>query len=109
MPGSRNFTGRNGWKCHAKYTGRRRRSRWNITSSSTGVIRIEERVKTSSFTSILAPDLKHAIHKIALLPIHFFRHEAVNVGLEAGQFLVEVARKLEIVDDGLVEDFARDQ
>src|SRR3989338_1310301 len=105
MPGSRNLTGRNGWKCHAKYTGRKRRSRWNITSSSTGVIRIEERVKTSVFTSILAPDLKHAVHKIALFPIHFFRHEAVNVGFETGQFLVEVARKLEVVHNGFIEYF----
>src|SRR5271169_252663 len=52
--------------------------------------------------------LSYAIYIITALTVHFL-DQAVNVGLEAGKFVVEVAGKLEVLHDGLVEALAGDQ
>src|SRR2546426_12036678 len=50
--------------------------------------------------------LTDAIHEIALLADLGLFDQAMNVGVEAGEPLVEAARELEVFDDGPVEPFA---
>jgi len=53
--------------------------------------------------------LPYAINVIALLAIYFFLNQAMNVGFEAGEAFVEVAREFQVADDGFVEALAGDQ
>src|ERR1700693_1911962 len=58
----------------------------------------------------LAPLLRpHAIDVVAKLPGVAGFHQAVDVGIESGKLLVEVARELKELDDRAVEALARNQ
>ena len=46
---------------------------------------------------------------MALLPIHRFLHQPVNIGFETREFFVEIAGEFEITHDGVVEAFVRNQ
>src|SRR6185437_12961001 len=50
-----------------------------------------------------------AVDEIALAPGDLLLDEAVNVGVEAGEALVEVARELQVLDDLTIEALAGNQ
>src|SRR5271169_187719 len=52
--------------------------------------------------------LAYAIYIITALTVHFL-DQAVDVGLEAGKLVVELAGKLEVLHNSLVEALAGDQ
>src|SRR6187200_48851 len=51
----------------------------------------------------------HAVDEVALAPADVLFDEPVDVGVEAGEALVEVAREPQVLDDVPVEPLARDQ
>lgn len=66
---------------------------------------ISPRYSNGPLKALTLPYAVHVILRFAVL----FRHQPVNVGLEAGELRIEVARKLQIVHNGLVETLARNQ
>jgi hypothetical protein len=53
--------------------------------------------------------LPYTVHEITAFAIDFARHEAVHIGLEAREFLVEIPRKFQVIDDRAIETLARNQ
>jgi hypothetical protein len=53
--------------------------------------------------------LPDAIHEIPQLAVDFALDQPVHVRLEPREALVEIAREAQVIDDRLVEAFARDQ
>ena len=55
-------------------------------------------------------DVAHAVDEVVLAAeAVFLDHEAVHVGVEAGESLVELAHELQVREDLAVEALARDQ
>src|ERR1043166_1091081 len=86
-------------------SGRCRSGRSSIQSS----LAIEGRSGAGERAKQLDLALAHAVHEIAQLAAFLFLDETVDVGLEAGELLVEAPCELQELHDPAVEPLARDR